>query len=57
MKNLTIWRRLAGFVTIFHLSGIIYSRYIKGKIVNYTNLDRFTDKLYPLFLDDLRVYK
>lgn len=48
MLNISIWRKLALCVTTFH---------IFGSYVNYSNLDRIFDKIYPFFVSDLNEYK
>lgn len=44
----SMWRRLAGCVTITHLG---------GSYASYTSIDRVFDKVYPFFVEDLRQYK
>lgn len=48
MLRISIWRKLALGVTLFHIS---------GSYVNYRNIDRVFDKINPFFLQDLKEYK
>lgn len=47
IKNLSYWKKLAVWVTIFHCS---------GQVINYINIDRIFDKVYPFFEADLKNY-
>jgi hypothetical protein len=46
-KKISYWKRLAIWVTLFHSS---------GQVINYVNIDRIFDKVYPLFDEDLKKY-